>query len=87
MLRIRFELIPDGDESRTRQLASAELGNITAAGDVSDYKIMACEGDNSVASTPTWESHGPIARHGSRASAWVLVSKAAAWAAAEAEKR
>jgi hypothetical protein len=49
----KIAILPDGDESRVREIARAELGNITSAGDLSDYKIMAWEGDNCAARRPT----------------------------------
>jgi hypothetical protein len=85
MLRIRIEIVPFGDENRVRELARAELGNITA-GDLSDYRITAREGVNPVAGRGHWESCGLIAKHDRRQTVWRLVERAAAWAAGEAEK-
>jgi len=86
MLRIIVELVPNGDESRVRELARAQLSNITALAPVSDYGIFACEGRNDVAGTIGWDSRGMIAGHDRMQSVWVLVAKAALWAASEAEK-
>jgi hypothetical protein len=82
MLRIRIELVPNGDESKKRELARAELGNLGGG----DYSIMAWEGDNCAAQRPTWESRGYLTDHDRRSSCWELVVKAARWAAREAEK-
>lgn len=86
MLRIRVELVPGG-VGRPRELARAELGNISGLADRSDYGIFACEGHNDVAGTLAWESRGLIPGHDRRSSVWSLVSKAAAWAKLEAEKQ
>jgi len=82
MLRIRIELVPNGDESKKRELARAELCNVGNG----DYSIMAWEGDNCAARKITWESRGHLGGHDRRSTVWELAVKAARWAAAEAEK-
>jgi hypothetical protein len=85
MLRITVDLVPGG-VGRPRELARAELGNVSDLADRSDYRIAAREGDNPLAERRAWESRGLIAGHDRNQSVWALVAKAAAWAAAEAEK-
>jgi hypothetical protein len=87
MLRIIVELVPGGVESRKRELARADLGNITALDPVSDYQIRAREGDNPVAGAKAWESRGLITGHDREVSVWRLVEKAAHWAVGEAGKQ
>jgi hypothetical protein len=86
MLRIRIELIPDGDESRARELGRAQLSNISSLSAVSDYAIYVCEGVNIIAETGRWERRGVIGRHDRRGSVWALAAKVAIWAAGEAAK-
>jgi hypothetical protein len=86
MLRIIVELVPGG-VGRPHELARAELGNVSGLADRSNYVIVAREGANPVADTPPWESRGLISGHDRRSSVWSLVSKAAAWTSAEAEKQ
>jgi hypothetical protein len=87
MLRIIVELVPGGREHLKREIARAELGNVTAAGAVlDDYVIEAKEGVNPPAQRGRWESRGLITKHDRRQTVWALVAKAAAWATKEAEK-
>jgi hypothetical protein len=87
MLRVIVELVPGGREKLKRELARIQLGNITDLHSVSDYAIFACEDVNPVAQRGRWESRGLIAGHDRNQTVWALVAKAAAWAAAESEKR
>jgi hypothetical protein len=87
MLRITIDLVPGGRESAKRELARAELGNLSDLSDISDYAIVASEDVNSLAGRGRWKVRGMIARHDRNQSVWELVSKAAAWAAKEAEKQ
>jgi hypothetical protein len=86
MLRILVQLVPGGDEGRLRELARAELANISGLARVSDYAISASEGTNRLATTPAWSRRGLIARHDRRQSVWRLVARAAEWAATQAEQ-
>src|SRR3989304_601627 len=86
MLRIIVEIVPAG-YGRPREVARAELGNISDLGKISDYAIEVEEGVNGVTWAKPWESHGMICGHDREQSVWALVAKAAAWAAAEAEKQ
>jgi len=84
MLRITVELIPGGDEARCRELARAQLGNISDLADTSDYEIIAGEGENKWAGAMPWVASGLIDGHDRRQTVWALVEKAAAWAMWEA---
>ena len=86
MLWIIVEIVPGGI-GRPREVARAQLGNISDLGKISDYEIEAREGANAVTWAKAWESRGMILGHDREQSVWVLVAKAAAWAAAEAEKQ
>lgn len=87
MLRIIVELVPGG-VGRPRELARAELGNISGLADRSDYVVIAREGANPVSNMPPWASRGLISGHDRNStSVWALVEKAARWANVEAEKQ
>jgi hypothetical protein len=86
MLRVIVEIVPGG-HGRPREVARAQLGNISDLGKISDYEIEAREGTNGVTWAKAWESNGMILGHDREQSVWALVAKAAAWAAAEAEKQ
>lgn len=76
MLRIIVELVPGG-VGRAREIARAELGNVSDLADRSDYVIIAREGHNDVAGTPPWEARGRIFSHDRRSTVWKLVEAAA----------
>jgi hypothetical protein len=89
VIRVLVQLVPGGDERRTRELGRAELGNLSAAGPsiFSSYSIAAHECSNPLAGTGPWECRGKIENHDRRESVWTLVERAAAWAARQAEVR
>jgi hypothetical protein len=87
MLVIKVELWPGGDERFKTVLARAGIGNVSNLADVSDYEIVANEGANPLTGTPAWKGRGLLHQHDRRQSVWALVAKAAAWAAAGAEKQ
>ena len=87
MLVIKVELWPGGDERYKTVLARAGIGNISNLADVSDYEVLASEGANPLTGTPAWKGRGLLQMHDRRQSVWALVAKAAACAAAEADKQ
>jgi hypothetical protein len=86
MLRISVQLVPGGDERRVRELARADLANVSLLDDVSDYRIAACEGFNPLSDHLPWIQVGAARRHFRRQSVWRLVERAAAWAAERADE-
>jgi len=76
MLRIIVEIVPGG-VGKPRELARAELGNVSDLADKSDYIIRASEGVNPLAGTGAWEARGRLTGHNRNQSVWVLVSKTA----------
>lgn len=84
MLRIIVELVPGGYEPAKRELARAELGNISNLASVSDYEIRANEGPNPLTTTPAWRQTGKIENHHRNQSVWKLVERAAAWCSDQA---
>ncbi|MDT3687932.1 MAG: hypothetical protein RO009_23155 [Pseudorhodoplanes sp.] len=86
MLRVKVELVPGGWEGGSREIARAEIGNISNLADMSDYAVRVSEGRNSVAGTEAWSCEGKIFAHDRRTSVWSLVAKVAHWAAQEAER-
>jgi hypothetical protein len=86
MLRILVQLVPGGDEELLREIARAELANISELARISNYAIVANEGVNRLAAMPAWSRRGLIVGHDRRQSAWKLVERAAGWAARQAEE-
>lgn len=76
MLRIIVEIVPGG-VGRPRELARAELGNVSDLADKSDYVIRASEGVNPLVPAPAWEARGRLTAHNRNQSVWALVAKAA----------
>ncbi len=89
VIRVVVERVPGGDESRTRELAQADLVDAPeAAMRISaQYSIAAREGENRLAGSLPWESKGVLRPYDRRESIWKLVELAAAWAAGQAEIR
>ena len=86
MLRIIVELVPGGYEPAKRELARAELGNVSDLAAVSNYVIRAGEGANPLTGTPAWQRTGKIENHRRNQSVWALVERAAAWCGDQAKK-
>lgn len=73
MLRITVTLIPGGDESRAREIASAHVANVSDLAGLSDYQVSAGEGANDVARLPAQRAVFQIKGHDRRQSVWSLV--------------
>lgn len=87
MLRITVEIVPHGDESRARRIASAEIANLSDRGSVSDYSIKASEEFNPVTGELAQAWTGKIEQHDRRASVWALIAKVATWATEQAARK
>lgn len=86
MLRIIIQLVPGGLEHGAREVARADLGNLSNLAPTSDYSISAREGVNPLCASPAWQQQGVIMSHDRGQSVWALVARAASWAAAVAEE-
>jgi hypothetical protein len=86
MLRIKIELLPGGREAGKKELACAEIANISDLNDTSDYAVAFCEHENQLAGTARWKAKGFVRGHNRRQSVWRLVAKAAVIAADEATR-
>lgn len=86
MLRIIVELVPGGYEPAKRELARAELGNVSDLAALSNYVIRAGEGANPLTGTPAWQRTGRIGKHRRNQSVWKLVERAAVWCGDQAKK-
>ena len=86
MLRIIVELVLGGYEPAKRELARAELGNVSGLAATSSYVIRAGEGANPLAGTPAWQRTGRIEDHQRNQGVWALVARAADWCDNQAKK-
>jgi hypothetical protein len=75
-LQIKVDLVPKGEESRSRVIAEAEIFNVVAHEDVSDYRMRAREGRNDMAGADGWQADGGmIYGHQHKSSTWSLEAK------------
>jgi hypothetical protein len=81
MLRITVELVPGGREHAKRVLATADVVNVSALADVSDYAVEVETSGRLEPWQPGWERRGMVSGHDRSSSVWALVAKVAAWAA------
>ena len=81
MLRVTVELVPGGDETRTRTIADMTIANVSQLADISDYEFSVRENANPVAGTPARNVSGTVRRHDRRQTVRSLVAKAAKAAA------
>ena len=87
MIRITVEIIPRGDESRARRVATAEIANLSDRGTICAYRIAASEEPNPVTGDPAQAWTGAVEQHDRRASVWSLIAKVATWAAEQAASK
>lgn len=81
MLRITVTLVPGGDESRAREIARAEVANVSNLDDVSDYVVRSSEEASAVSGLPGQSATFEIRGHHRRQSVWSLVTLVAMRAA------
>jgi hypothetical protein len=86
MLRVTVEIWPNGDATRARPLAIANVANVSNLAKISAYVVTVSEGYNPLADAPPWSQRGHIVQHDRERSVWALVAKVATWAAEEAAK-
>lgn len=81
MIRITVTLVPGGDESRAREIARANVANISSLADLSDYDVVASEAASDVSGLPAQTAPFKIFGHARRQSVWSLVALVAMRAA------
>lgn len=81
MLRITVTLIPGGDERRAREIARAEVANISDLADKSDYQVSVSEEASTVSGLPAQSASFKVLGHHRRQSVWSLVTLVAMRAA------
>jgi len=90
MIRVSIEIWTGGDETRAREIARMNIGNISGLAPDSTYEIWASSDANKFGQ-PAFEASGMTVTHRRKDSIWLLVAKAvdrvaAGWLAASAEK-
>ena len=81
MLRITVTLVPGGDESRAREIARANVANISDLADKSDYEVAVGEEASTVSGLPAQGASFKVLGHHRRQSVWSLVTLVAMRAA------
>jgi len=73
MLHVTITLIPGGDHSRAREIASATVANVSDLSDLSDYAVLAAEAGSDVTGLPAQSAGFEIKGYDRRQSVWSLV--------------
>lgn len=77
MIVVKVYLWPGGDRTRERELASAEIANISDLAPASTYAVLAAEHGSLITGLPTQSAGFEIHNHARRQSVWALVEKVA----------
>jgi hypothetical protein len=78
MLKVHVELLPGGDPTRRRPLATMSLANISELRDISDYNVTVIEAENSLTGAPARLCSCVVRNHTRAQSVWALVAAAIA---------
>jgi len=81
MIVVKVYLWPGGDHTRERELASAEIANISDLAPASTYAVLAAEQGSLITGLPTQSAGFEIHNHIRRQSVWALVCAVALKAA------
>jgi hypothetical protein len=82
MIHVVIEIWPHGIETRKREIARMDLGNISEFSAVSSYVVQASSAPNPLAKHPTaFSARGVIEGHRRDDSIWILLAKATDWLA------
>ncbi len=76
MLKITIELLPGGDPTCRRPLATMSIANASNLADVSNYDVTVLEGENSLTGAPPRLCTCIVRDHPRAQSVWVLVGAA-----------
>ena len=87
MIVVKVFLYPNGDADRAREIATADIANISDLADVSSYAVLAAERESDVTGLPSQSAGFEIHSHDRRQSVWGLVAKVAMHAAMQFNRR
>lgn len=76
MLVVNIELVPGGDPSRRRTIASLHIANQSDLADLSSYWVDAVEAANPVSGTPSRMASFRVENHLRAQSVWKLIQRA-----------
>ena len=81
MIVVKVYLWPNGDPDRAREIATADIANISDLADLSNYAVLAAERESDVTGLPSQSAGFEIHNHIRRQSVWALVCAVALKAA------
>ncbi len=87
MIVVKVYLWPNGDADRAREIATADIANISDLAGLSNYAVLAAEKSSDVTGLPTQSAGFEIHSHDRRKSVWGLVAKVAMHAAMQFNRR
>ena len=87
MIVVKVYLWPNGDADREREIATADIANISGLAGLSSYAVLAAERASDVTGLPTQSAGFEIHSHDRRQSVWGLVAKVAMHAAMQFNRR
>jgi hypothetical protein len=82
LIHVVIEIWPNGSQTRRREIARMDIGNISDLATVSSYAVEAKSVPNPLAADPVaFSARGTVDGHRRDDSIWALLAKATAWAA------
>lgn len=87
MIVVKVYLWPNGDPDRAREIATADIANISDLADLSSYAVLAAERESDVTGLPSQSAAFEIHSHDRRQSVWGLMAKVALTAAGKFNRR
>lgn len=82
MIHVIIEIWPNGSQTRKREIARMDIGNISEFSAISSYIVQASSVPNPLAKHPTaFSARGTIEGHRRGDPIWMLLEKATAWVA------
>lgn len=82
MIHVIIEIWPNGTETRKREIARMDIGNISDCSAISSYVVKATSVPNPLSEQPVaFSARGTIEGHRREDSIWSLLEKCVAWAA------
>ena len=82
MIHVIVEIWPNGNQTRRREIASMDIGNISDCAAVSSYIVQASSAPNPLSKHPTaFSARGTIEGHRREDPIWSLLAKTTAWLA------
>jgi hypothetical protein len=76
MIVVNIELLPGGEESLRRSIATMRISNASDLADLSDYRVTAIESASRLTGYPAGIAECVVADHARRQRVWALIQRA-----------